>query len=95
MNKIVSFFLPPPPNPKNVPTALITPFRWGLVGYEIVPMESSCVSYVFIRMLRPGLTARTLLECSLNGRKRGPNFDTAHKNGEKIENKGVALAVHR
>ena len=51
-------------------------------------------------LLRPGLTARTLLERSLNGRERGPNFDNARhraQNGgkKKIENTGVALAVHR
>ena len=40
--------------------------------------------------LRPGHTARTLLERSLNGRERGPNFDNARhraQNGEKKNRK--------
>ena len=43
-------------------------------------------------------SARTLLEGSLNGGERGSNFDNARhraQNREKIENTGVALAVHR
>ena len=48
--------------------------------------------------LRPGHTARTLLERSLNGMKRGrisATLVTAHKMGKKIDNTGVAKAVHR
>ena len=61
-------------------------------------LESTFWLKVFFLILRPSPTARTLLERSLNGRERGPNFDNARhraQNGKKIENTGVALAVHR